>query len=126
MVRRIGGLDADVHSPSALSPAEERLLTFARVLLAAPRFVFIDRMGGELTREQVANIYGLLKESSITYLTIGDGHALLAYHDRVLEVQGEGRWRTSLAQGPDAVDGLTTRPSVSDSTSTSTPSGAHE
>jgi putative ATP-binding cassette transporter len=124
MVKRVGGLDADVHSPSTLSPAEERLLAFARVLLASPRFVFVDRMGGELTREQVANLYGLFKESSITYLTIGDSHALLAYHDRVLEVQGEGRWRTSLAQGPDAVDGLTTQPSVSDSTSTS--SGAHE
>ncbi len=126
MVRRVGGLDADVHSPSALSPGEQRLLIFARVLLAAPRFVFVDRMGGELTQEQVANIYGLLKESSISYLTVGDGHTLLAYHDRVLEVQGEGRWRTGLAQGPDAVDGLTTQRTVSDSTSTSTPSGAHE
>jgi vitamin B12/bleomycin/antimicrobial peptide transport system ATP-binding/permease protein len=126
MVRRVGGLDADVHSPSTLSPAEERLLAFARVLLAAPRFVYIDRMGGELTREQVANLYGLFKESSITYLTVGDRHNLLAYHDRVLEVQGEGRWRTGLAQGPDAADGLATAPSVSDPTSTSTPSGAHE
>ncbi len=113
-------------APAPSAPGEQRLLIFARVLLAAPRFVFIDRMGGELTREQVANLYGLLKESSITYLTIGDRHALLPYHDRVLEVQGEGRWRTSLAQGPDAVDGLATRPSVSDSTATSTPSGAHE
>ena len=57
MVKRVGGLDADVHSPSALSPAEQRLLIFARVLLAAPRFVFIDRMGGELNREQIDNIY---------------------------------------------------------------------
>ncbi len=124
MVKRLGGLDADVQSPTALSPGEQRLLIFARVLIAAPRFVFIDRMGGELNKEQVANIFGLLKESSITYLTIGDGHSLLAYHDRVLEVQGEGRWSTRLAQGPGAVDGLSPSPAISDSTST--PSGAHE
>jgi vitamin B12/bleomycin/antimicrobial peptide transport system ATP-binding/permease protein len=126
MVTRLGGLDADVQSPSALTPGEQRLLLFARVLLTVPRFVFIDRMGGELTREQVANVYGLLKGASISYLTIGDNHTLLTYHDQVLEVQGEGRWRTMPARGPGAVDGLAASAPVADSTTTSTPSGAHE
>ncbi|MGP0063999.1 MAG: ABC transporter ATP-binding protein/permease [Isosphaeraceae bacterium] len=109
-VRRLGGLDADVQSPGALSPGEQRLLIFARVLLAAPQFVFIDRMGGELNRAQIATIYGLLKQSSITYLTIGDRSTLLPYHDQELEVQGEGRWRTGPARDVNAVGGLTAPP----------------
>jgi putative ATP-binding cassette transporter len=91
-VRRLGGLDADVHSPSALSPAEQRLLTFAWVLLTAPRFVFLDRLGGELNQEQLDNVYRLLKEASISYLSIGDSHKLQSYHERMLIVRGEGRW----------------------------------
>ncbi len=94
-VNRVGGLDADVHSPSALSPAEQHLLVFARVLLMSPRFVFIDRMGGELNRDQTDKIYRLLREASISYLSIGDSHRLEPYHDRVLEVRGEGRWHVT-------------------------------
>jgi vitamin B12/bleomycin/antimicrobial peptide transport system ATP-binding/permease protein len=94
-VRRVGGLDDDVHTPSALSPAEQRLLIFARVLLASPRFVFLDRMGAVLNHEQLDNVYRLLREASISYLSIGDIHLLEAYHDRVLEIRGEGRWKVT-------------------------------
>ena len=104
-VRQLGGLDADLHSPSALSSGEQRLLAFARVLLAGPRFVFLDRMDGDLSREQVAELYHLLKEAAISYLSVGDHHNLLAYHDTVLEIQGEGRWQTAPAHTYDTVDG---------------------
>src|SRR5262249_34334044 len=73
---RVGGLDADVHSPSALSPVEQRLLVFARVLLAPPRFVVLDRIGAVLNREQIDNVYRLLREASISALSIGDSHKL--------------------------------------------------
>ena len=75
-----------------------------------PDSSFIDRMGGELNRAQLATIYGLLKQSSITYLTIGDRSTLLPYHDQELEVQGEGRWRTGPARDVNAVGGLTAPP----------------
>src|SRR5262249_38952560 len=84
-VRQLGGLDADLHSPSAFSPGEQRLLAFARVLLVAPRFVFLERMDGDLSREQIADLYHLLKAARISYLSMGDRHNLLAYHDSVLE-----------------------------------------
>ncbi len=99
-VRRVGGLDADVHNPSHFSPAEQRLFTFARVLLAGPRFVFLDRLGAVLNQEQIENVYRLLKEASISYLSIGDRHRLEAYHERVLEIRGEGRWEVAEAGEP--------------------------
>jgi putative ATP-binding cassette transporter len=104
-VRRVGGVDAEIHSPTAFSPAEQRLLIFARVLLARPRFVFLDRMGVALNQEQLENVYRLLREASISYLSIGDAHRLEAHHDRVLEIRGEGRWEIVAAGEPRGDDG---------------------
>ena len=104
-ILRLGGLDADVHTPTALTPAEQRLLIFARVLLGHPRFVFLDRMGAVLNREQIEKIYRLLREASISYLSIGDVHRLEAYHDRVLDIRGEGRWEVTAAGEPRGDDG---------------------
>jgi vitamin B12/bleomycin/antimicrobial peptide transport system ATP-binding/permease protein len=104
-VRRVGGLDAEVHSPSDLSPVEQRLLLFARVLLACPRFVFLDRVGAVPDQEQDENVYRLLREVGISYLSIGDRHRLEAYHDRVLDICGEGRWEVTPAGEPHGDDG---------------------
>jgi putative ATP-binding cassette transporter len=104
-VRRLGGLDADVHAPTTLSPAEQRLVIFARVLLGHPRFVFLDRMGAVLNQEQIDNVYRLLKEASISYLSIGDIHRLEPYHERVLDIRGEGRWEVTPAGEPRRDDG---------------------
>src|SRR5262249_44611174 len=104
-VDRVGGLDADVHSPSALSPSEQRLFVFARVLLAGPPFVFLDRLGAVLNPEQLENVYPVVKEAAVSYLSIGDRHRLEAYHDKVLEIRGEGRWEITPAGEPREDDG---------------------
>lgn len=101
-IERVGGLDLELHGPSSLSAAEQRLLVLARVLLAAPQFVFLDRMGGELSPEQVSRMYGLLRESSISYLSIGDVQPLARYHDMAVDLDGRGAWR--LIPGPKPED----------------------
>jgi putative ATP-binding cassette transporter len=103
MVERVGGLDIDLHVPSRLSTAEQRLLVLARVLLAAPRFVFIDHLEGELSPDEVARIYGFLRDSSITYISIGDLQSLAPHHDTVLELLGKGAWRSYAAPRPDGL-----------------------
>jgi vitamin B12/bleomycin/antimicrobial peptide transport system ATP-binding/permease protein len=107
-VRRVGGLDADVHSPSALSLTEQRLLVFARVLLAPPRFVLLDRIAAVLNHEQLLNVYRLLREAEISALSIGNSPVLEAYHDRVLVISGEGRWHVRPADTPKSDDGIPT------------------
>lgn len=103
LVERVGGLDVELHGPSRLTAAEEWLLVLARVLLAAPKFVFLDRMSGELSPEQLANVYRLLAESSISYLSIGDLEPLDQYHDMILELRGDGGWRITPASQPQVV-----------------------
>jgi vitamin B12/bleomycin/antimicrobial peptide transport system ATP-binding/permease protein len=92
MVDRVGGLDPEHDWPNALSPEENRLLAIARVLLAAPRFVFLDRMDGDLTPEQVEHVYDLFGQSGISYLTVGEHASLHAHHDITLSVRGDGTW----------------------------------
>jgi putative ATP-binding cassette transporter len=121
MVARVGGLDADVHSPSALSPAELRLLIFARVLLMSPRFAFLDRPDGEVGAEHLATFYRLLREAGISYLSIGDRRTLRHYHDTELEIQGDGRWQISPILDRDGVALDRTESSRRPSPSPSTP-----
>ncbi|HEX8201698.1 MAG TPA: SbmA/BacA-like family transporter, partial [Isosphaeraceae bacterium] len=99
LVARVGGLDGAMDWAGNLSPGEQHLLAFARVLLASPRFVFLDRVFGALSPDQLEHLYRLLSESSITYISVGDEQGLLAYHHLVLELRDEGGWRITTAMG---------------------------
>jgi ABC-type uncharacterized transport system fused permease/ATPase subunit len=71
--------------------------------MVAPRFV-LDRMDGDLGREQLAEVYRLLEETGISYLSVEDRHKLLSYHDTVLEIQSDGRWQAAPAHTYDAFE----------------------
>jgi ABC-type uncharacterized transport system fused permease/ATPase subunit len=58
-----------------------------------PRFVFIDQVTESLGPDQVEPFYRVLSEASITYLSIGENHDLLPFHDEFLELDEDGRWR---------------------------------
>ena len=79
--------------PTTLSPEENRLLAIARVLLAAPRFVFLDRMDGDLTLgPDRAHLPDCSSESGISYLSVGDHDSLDAHHEIVLTLGDDGAW----------------------------------
>jgi putative ATP-binding cassette transporter len=92
-VGRLGGLDVEHDWARDFTMAEQQLLSLARVLLNRPRFVFLDQVAEALGPDQVELFYRVLSEASITYLSIGENHHLLAYHDEVLELVEDGRWR---------------------------------
>ncbi len=88
----MGGLDVERDWDDALSLGEQQLLSVARVVLATPRFAFLERPRTALGSEQVDRILSLLSERSITYLTLGDGGDGLDDYDAVLELAGDGGW----------------------------------
>lgn len=63
-----------------------------------PRFVFLGRLNDALGPDHVVRLYRVLSESSITYLTMGEEHGLVAYHDTILEVHANGEWRVTTAR----------------------------
>src|SRR5256712_10095856 len=92
VLERTGGLDVERDWDDVLSLGEQQLLSVARVVLAAPRFAFLERPRTALGSEQVDRILSLLSERSITYLTLGDGGDGLDGYDAVLELAGDGGW----------------------------------
>ena len=92
VLERAGGLDVERDWDDVLSLAEQHMLSVARVVVAAPRFAFLERPRTALGSEHVGRILSLLTERSITYLTLGDGSDAVGDYDAVLELAGDGPW----------------------------------
>jgi len=92
VLERTGGLDVERDWDDALSLGEQQLLSVARVVLATPRFAFLERPRMAFGPEQVDRILSLLSERAITYLSLGDGGDGLDDYDAVLELADDGGW----------------------------------
>jgi len=105
VLERTGGLDVEQDWDDVLSLGEQQLLSVARVVLAAPRFAFLERPRMVLGSEEAERILSLLRERSITYLTLGDGGDGLDDYDAVLELAGDGGWTwKSIEAGREGVE----------------------
>ena len=95
---RAGGLDAEQDWDSILSIDEQHLISFARILLASPRFAFLDCPSTDLDPEKTRQMLKMLSDRAITYLTVsrygkrGFDDRIESY-DAVLELETEGKWK---------------------------------
>ncbi len=92
VLERAGGLDKEQDWETLVSLAEEQRLAFARLLLAAPQFAFLDRVCTALGRDQTDRILRMLGDHGISYLTIGDHHDNMELYDAVLDIENDGSW----------------------------------
>jgi putative ATP-binding cassette transporter len=92
MLARVGGLDAEDDWANELSLGEQQLLAAARLVLAAPRFVFLERPYTTLTPDQVASVLDSLTRHGITYVTLSDRDVDLERYGAVLELRVDGSW----------------------------------
>jgi putative ATP-binding cassette transporter len=92
VVQRVGGLDTERDWDDTLSLGEQQLLCVARVALAAPRFVFLERPRTTLGPASADDVLAVLRERSIGYLTIGDTSYKQDDYDVVLELADDGQW----------------------------------
>ena len=94
---RVGGFDAELDWGQLLSLGEQQRLAFARLILARPGFAILDEATSALDTANEALLYRELQNTGTTYISVGHRPSLLAYHDRVLELQGGGNWRVKAA-----------------------------
>ena len=94
VLRRVGGLEAERKWADLLSLSEQQLLAFARVLIAAPSFAFLDQPSRALSDAQVHALLRRLRERGITYLTLGEDDDI-TYYDQLLEIAEDGSWKLS-------------------------------
>jgi len=92
VLRRVGGLETERKWADLLSLSEQQLLAFARVLIAAPSFAFLDQPRRALSEAQVNMLLRRLRERGITYLTLGDDDDT-SYYDQLLEIAEDGSWK---------------------------------
>jgi putative ATP-binding cassette transporter len=92
-LKRAGGLCAEGDWPSVLSLSEQQLLAFAGLLLANPRFAFLDEATSAVDPAAGRELYRLLRETSTTYVSVATDPALLEHHDLLLEIAGGGVWQ---------------------------------
>jgi putative ATP-binding cassette transporter len=97
---RPGGLDGERDWSSVLSPGELELTAFARLLVAKPRFAFLDDPASSLDAAGVTRVYEALARSPITYVSVAGHLDLQSYHDLVLELRGDGSWKVRPAAAP--------------------------
>jgi putative ATP-binding cassette transporter len=100
VLSRAGGLDAEQDWDDLLSLAEQQSISFARILLIAPRFAFLDRPSTHLDPQEIRQLLKMLSDRNITYLVIGrpgkqEGADWSESYDAILELNPGGRWKWS-------------------------------
>ncbi len=101
LVHRYPDLDIKQDWPRLLSLGEQQRLGFARLLLNSPRFVVLDEATSALDVATERHLYDLLLEREMAFVSVGHRPTLTAFHDTVLELDGQGHWRLLPAAGYD-------------------------
>lgn len=99
LCKRVGGMDVEIDWGKVLSLGEQQRLAFARVLLAKPRYAMLDEATSALDQENEKTLYELLKATSTILVSVSHRSSLLAYHQNVLALIGNGKWELHQAKG---------------------------
>ena len=99
MVSRYPDLGIQQDWPRLLSLGEQQRLAFARLLLNSPAFAVLDEATSALDVATEERLYGLLSRRSMATISVGHRPTLAAFHDLVLELDGQGGWRLLPAAG---------------------------
>ncbi|HYO04364.1 MAG TPA: ABC transporter ATP-binding protein/permease [Mycobacterium sp.] len=88
-------LDETADWSKVLSPGEQQRIAFARVLLNAPRAVFLDESTSALDEGQEFALYRTLRDRLPDCIVVSVSHrgTVEQHHDDRLELLGSGEWR---------------------------------
>ncbi len=92
LVEQVGGLEIERDWDDLLPVNEQASLALARILLARPRFVFLDRLSLTMDPRQVTQLYELLDEAGITWLVLGKPGDSPHLFDAVVTIEADGAW----------------------------------
>ncbi len=85
-------MDLELNWEDVLSQGEQQRLAFARLLLTKPKFVILDEATSALDVDNEKQLYAKLASWGVSYISVGHRPTLKDYHQRVLKVEGEGKW----------------------------------
>lgn len=96
-----GDLDRVLDWGNVLSLGEQQQIAFARLFLRKPKFAFLDEATSALDEENQEDLYRRIKESKISFISVGHRTTLIQYHDRLLHLDRSGSWeiRSGVSSG---------------------------
>jgi putative ATP-binding cassette transporter len=92
LAEQAGGLDTEHDWTAMTAMNEQAMLVLARVLLAMPDYVFLDRMSIALDAKQADQVLRLLTDRKITYIMMGKPGDPLTNFDATLDIHANGTW----------------------------------
>ena len=98
LAERHEGFDAEREWSNLLSLGEQQRIAFARVLLSRPRFVLLDEATSAVDLAMERQLYGLLRRSGATFISVGHRESLVPFHKQMLTVSAE---ESTIARLPD-------------------------
>jgi putative ATP-binding cassette transporter len=90
-----------------LSPGEQQRVAFARILLTRPKVVFLDEATSALDEGLEYAVYDLLRTELPDTIVVSVSHrpSVDRYHERHLELLGEGEWRLGRVEDEQGAEG---------------------
>lgn len=98
VIDQAGGLDTERDWNGMLSLSDQAMLAVARVLLAAPEFVFVDRLTVTFDSAQGERVLSILAERRMTVLVLGKPGDTTMSYDATLTIERDGSWSWSSTQ----------------------------
>ncbi len=92
VVERVGGLSAQCDWDDEFSIGEQHMLSIARIFLAKPAIVFLDRPGSSLPKSQISSILDMLAEQEIGVVILAKNGEARLHYDSCLEIKADGKW----------------------------------
>jgi ABC-type uncharacterized transport system fused permease/ATPase subunit len=92
LLDRPGGGEEVADWGEALSLGEQQRLGMARLFFHRPRFAILDECTSGVTVDMEERFCRMVKDMGCTCVTISHRPALMAFHDVVLNLDGEGGW----------------------------------
>ncbi|SFF92255.1 putative ATP-binding cassette transporter [Novosphingobium sp. CF614] len=93
LLAKQGGLDAEKDWSKILSLGEQQRISFARLLISRPAFVFLDEATSAMDLKTEATVYQALADSGCTFVSVGHRETILRFHGRALQLFNDGSWR---------------------------------
>lgn len=78
---------------NVLSLGEQQRVAFARLFLRKPQFAFLDEATSALDEENQEDLYRRIKDSGISFISVGHRTTLVKFHDRLLLLDRSGSWK---------------------------------
>ena len=92
LIERVDRLGSTMKWADLLSLGEQQRIIFLRLLLTKPKFAILDESTSALDEPNEALVYRALKQSGITFISVGHRSSIIEFHDSVLRMDGASGW----------------------------------